>query len=103
MVARTKPEPKTERGVARSEFLRQVSRRAKDTRAMVMWCVYDHPRDYPDSFVVRPCLVVAQQVEFATDCFICESVESVRAALPTGLWNMGRHSLDDPTIREVWI
>jgi hypothetical protein len=66
-----------------------------------MYAVYRQPRDFPDEFVVRRWYIdrVEQGEPFARG----PSLEAVRAALPPGLFNLGRNSLDDPVIAEVWV
>ena len=68
-----------------------------------MYVIYDHPRDYPDEFVVRVWavagdLIIANQVLGRT-----QTLKEARNLLPYGLINRGRHGNDDPAIAEVWI
>ena len=71
--------------------------------AITQYVIYDHPRDHPGYFVVRPWdiengvvtprLVAAQFNELAAARAWCEQLELVC---------IGRTSADDPTILEVW-
>lgn len=70
---------------------------------LVMYVIYDHPKDCPDKFVLRrwsedrgdpvPCDVVASG----------DTIEQVRAALPGDLVCIPRHPSDDPVIVETWM
>jgi hypothetical protein len=64
-----------------------------------IWTVYDHPLDYPNSFVARRW---AMNVPTA-DVIVSPSLDRVRASLPPGLYRMNRNPNDDPKIVEVWI
>lgn len=75
-----------------------------DDKPMMMYVVYDNPKDLPGGFVVRlwatspskitPCKVVAQDLP---------SLEEARKHIPDGLVNIGRTDDDDPVITEVWL
>ncbi len=70
---------------------------------LVMYVIYDHPKDFPDKFIARrwednggepvPCNVVK----------VGETIEEVRAALPAGLACFTRYPSDDPVIVETWM
>ena len=67
--------------------------------ALPLICIYDHPADYPDSFVARvwdaskPTHLVA----------IADTLEDIRTTIPPNMTRIPRHAKDDPTIVEVWI
>ncbi len=69
------------------------------------YVIYDHPKDYPQHFVVRAwevvCGVPVPIPSF--DCLLANSLEEARSRLPEGLINIGREACDDPRIREVWV
>jgi hypothetical protein len=66
-----------------------------------IWVVYDHPKDYPESFVVR-----AHYGNFPDDtCHVCATLDEART------WCYERQAGfklfpsvgDDPVILEMWI
>ncbi len=68
---------------------------------LVMWVVYDHPKDYPDHFVARKWL--AGKTAEATDEILLDTdLDSLRKQMPPWLYCMPRQPNDDPKIIEVW-
>jgi len=86
----------------RDEWM-QVTRRGR----VRVFAIYDHPRDYPDCFVVRAmetagdippwCVVFMMEAKFA------DTLEAARGLLPGGLVKVGPSPGDDPVIAEVWM
>ena len=70
--------------------------------ALVMWTIYDHPRDFPDHFVMRRGSVDASGIRFQEIGGIYDTLESARADVPLGLACITRHPSDDPVIVETW-
>jgi hypothetical protein len=71
---------------------------------MIMFVIYDNPRDFPHKFVVRRWHM--EGLTFQPDwvpLIVCDVFEEARAAIPVGAHNLGRYDTDDPAIREVWI
>lgn len=69
-----------------------------------IWTVYDHPSDYPASFVARRHEVQAGGITVATpDAVFAPTLEEVRAKLPRDLVPIARSPGDDPVIVESWI
>ncbi len=67
---------------------------------LVMYVIYDHPRDYPHAFVVRMWEDDApRELPFA----IQPTLDDARATLPPGLHRIDRHPFDDAVIVEVWL
>ena len=69
-----------------------------NNEVFVAWCIYDHPKDYPNHFVLR-------RWEWETpdmECQLFDTLEAARAAVPPGLVCM-THPNDDPAIAETWI
>ena len=73
----------------------------EETPVITLYVVYDHPRDYPDEFVVRRWFM--DRPELGEPFARGDSLEAVRAELPRILRNLGRHKNDDEAIVEVWI
>ena len=67
--------------------------------------IIDHPKDYPDHFVVRRWDVERGNPEPvpAFDYALAMTLEQARQMLPEGLINIGRWPNDDPAILECWI
>lgn len=63
------------------------------------WVVYDHPNDYPASFVARRWLgdKPTGKVLFASE------LNDLRTLLPAGLCQIVRYPDDDPVIVESWL
>jgi hypothetical protein len=69
-----------------------------------VWTVYDHPKDYPDSWVARRHEVRAGGQTVATmDAVFGTSLDDVRAKLPPDLYCLPRQPDDEPHIVESWI
>ena len=73
-----------------------------------LWVIFDHPRDYPNHFVLRRQLVIAadggkSEIQFDQHAYLFETIQEARAALPDGLVCLGRNYADDPVISETWI
>lgn len=74
------------------------------TTDLPMWTVYDHPDDFPNSWVVRRFVVRAGQV-FADELpwAMGTEYEQVRQTIPPGLMVRPRGPSDDPKTVEVWM
>lgn len=77
--------------------------------AIPLFVVYQHPRDYPEFFVVRKFEFVREPNPFtamlrATDEYrLSYTLEGVRSYIPTGMICFGRGQDDDPCIVETWL
>jgi hypothetical protein len=69
-----------------------------------MHIIYDHPRDYPDHFVVRRWFIDFKGVsaERRPLC-VCETLEQARKSIPMGCVCFKRNAGDDPVIVETWM
>jgi hypothetical protein len=67
-----------------------------------VFAIYDRPKDYPDSYVVRRW--VGEQAD-REPLAVAPSIEMARQALPKdrGLSRMRPFAGDDPVILEVWL
>jgi hypothetical protein len=72
---------------------------------MELHVVYDHPRDYPESFVVRRQRVYSNGVIIRDNLAVCFlTLEKAREHCKAlGLYCIRRHPNDDPVIVEAWI
>jgi hypothetical protein len=71
---------------------------------LTQYVIYERPKDYPDSFVVR-CWDIKRgadaPIPHAVGC-LCASLEEARDQVPVGHVNIGRMAEDEPQIVEVW-
>ena len=67
---------------------------------MTLWTVYDHPRDFPNSFIAR-----AFDLDQPTNqMIVAADLEKLRGILESwGLTRLARHPEDDPCIVETWL
>ena len=71
---------------------------------LTLYVVYDHPADFPESYVVRGRNISDGVDLHARDVICCAKVEPLREALRRkGLTCIGRQPEDDPVILEVWL
>lgn len=75
-----------------------------NTELLVLWTIYDHPRDYPNAFVARR-WVVERGGERATDTLMTsDTLDWLRdQMLDMGLYRLPRDPADDPSIVETWL
>lgn len=82
--------------------MRQLHAKACADNDLLVWTIYDHPIDYPESFVVRPYstrLRIPLTVHFQAP-----ELSKARAALNAmGLVPVLRSSNDDLKIIETWL
>jgi hypothetical protein len=66
-----------------------------------IWVIYDHPRDFPEYFVVR----VAWGLQMAPVAQLAVDLEGARRIAIDGgaSYCLGRAPDDDPVIAESWI
>lgn len=67
-----------------------------------MWVVYDHPLDFPHTFVARRFSGVTPTGETIEDEDLIELRHKIRRKMPMGL-RFTRADDDDPCIAEVWL
>jgi hypothetical protein len=70
-----------------------------------MWTVYDHPKDFPNSFVARLWNVGVGGSPIATnEVLVFPELEAIRLRMRNrGLTCLARSEYDDPNIVEVWL
>ncbi len=69
---------------------------------MVGYTIYDHPKDYPDNFVVRRWTVSTAGVFWDAKCQLATTLEEARRLVPDGTLGIPRFEEDDPVIVETW-
>jgi len=76
---------------------------AKPRLAISQWVIYDHPRDYPDKFVMRRWEIGRGLVMATDDMALADTLEEARAQVPAGRYRLEREADDDPVIVEMWL
>lgn len=75
--------------------------------AMLIWTLYDHPKDYPDCFVARAYGMMTGLPLADEPAITAATVEELRAKVqarsPHVLDCLGRHPDDDDNIIESWL
>jgi hypothetical protein len=73
--------------------------------SLAMWVVYDHPTDYPNSFVARRFDVDAAGPKPSASIIIAPDLEKLQDVLEfeMGLVKLMRSPGDDPKIVETWL
>ncbi len=76
-----------------------------DSLELVILTIYDHPRDYPDDFVVRRWVGrgLNEPVPDRDPYARVETLEEARALVPKDYSHTPRVAEDDPKIVESWI
>ena len=70
---------------------------------LVMWTIYDHPFDYPNSWVMRKWFVTAKGAIPDQEVLLANDIDTLRTALPPGMVRLCRNKNDDPAIVESWV
>jgi hypothetical protein len=69
---------------------------------LVMWTIYEKPKDYPNGFVVRRS-VVSDRIKMDVVAQYSPTLLHARAAIPRGLHRLPRFPDDDACVVEVWM
>jgi hypothetical protein len=65
-----------------------------------IWVIYDHPKDYPNSYVAR-CFIYEQPTN---SIIVADDLERLRdTMIEMGLVKLMRMPGDDPVILETWL
>lgn len=75
-------------------------------RDLEIWTIYDHPRDYPEHFVVR-CWLSTSTGSYATnEVWLRPTLDEARWVIlgnSPGAYRLERAVADDPCIVETWL
>lgn len=72
--------------------------------AITQYVIYDHPRDFPLYFVVRPWDIARGKVEPRAIAALFADLEAARTwCRDRGCVCLGRHDGDDAKVIEVWM
>lgn len=71
-----------------------------------VWVIYDHPRDFPDNYVVRLQTATGEGIVVSPEAYLATDLEDARnyCRERTGgdCYPISRHPDDDPVIVECW-
>jgi hypothetical protein len=82
----------------------QLQHNAAQRGALMVWTMYDHPKDYPDGFIARRFEVNMHGDVAPTDHTMMGEVDDLQEIFRTaGLVRVSRQDDDDPVIVETWI
>jgi hypothetical protein len=71
---------------------------------MTQYVIYDHPRDYPDHFVLRRWYIYATgDARMGLEAVLSDSADDLRELIPPDLVLIGPAPNDDHSIAEVWV
>jgi hypothetical protein len=92
-------------GLTAMAFVHRTQRDAMLRDVLTMWTIYDHPRDFPSSYVARCWENSARYREpIATDKAIEGELSMLRHLFADcGLACLTRNEGDDPKIVETWV
>lgn len=70
----------------------------------IMWVVFDHPLDFPNTFVAKELEITAKGHMPTGGLMVCPQLEPIWDQLEKrGLIRMSRHPSDDSKIIETWV
>ena len=70
---------------------------------MKQYVIYKHPKDFPNSYVVRTFEIVPKEVKPTDQFAVAKTLKELRALIPPQCIAIARDPTDDPCIVEVWI
>jgi hypothetical protein len=70
---------------------------------LIMWTVYEKPRDYPNDFVARAFAIRRGGMVPLERIIVAPTLNALRARMPFGLYRLPREPADDPIIVETWL
>ena len=70
---------------------------------MIMYVIYERPKDYPGKFVVRKWEISPEGMSPVNEVMLAFTLLGARLHVPPGRVKIERQADDDPVIVEVWI
>lgn len=68
-----------------------------------LWCIYEKPSDFPNSFVVRQWIVNDGGATPEPGCILEPTLERARRHIPFGSVRFPHIEGEDPCIVETWV
>lgn len=93
-------------GMTNDEFCQLINSGRKSRMASVIVTVYDHPQDFPHGYVARAHIIAhGGKTTYVSPMIYVgrETLDEVRAAIPSDMVKMMRHPQDDPVILETYV
>ena len=80
---------------------RELQESAVREDIVLVWTVYQHPRDFPDRYIARPyrCTPCVKPLPEHLEGL---TLEALRSQIPPTLVRLDRSKYDDPKIVETW-
>lgn len=71
---------------------------------MIMWVLYDHPKDFPDKYVARKWHVQNGRGTPTDEIITDDELDELREKMQRKcLTKIQRNTIDDPVIIETWM
>lgn len=86
-----------------AEEAQRVSNHYLEMGTLLCWTVFEHPRDYPDSFICRPSFPRGGEPIPAKVFLRAATLALLREKIPHSLTPFDRHPSDHPNMIETWI
>lgn len=67
-----------------------------------LWTIYQHPKDFPEGYVVREWIQQGDRVTAGT-ATRHPTLEEARGFIPPGLYRLMREPGDEPQVLETWL
>jgi hypothetical protein len=84
-------------------YAEQLQQSAASLGQLLIWTIYQHPRDFPDWFVARPYVIRPKTSGPMPMHLMAHTLDCLRLMLPNGLTRLDRQPADDPVILETWV
>ena len=68
-----------------------------------IWSIFDHPRDHPESLVIRETVAGAEGVVTSPAALYAATIVAARAKLPPGAAQIPKSPDDPKNLLEVWV
>lgn len=86
-----------------NEWATKAESEASREAVLQMWVIYQHPLDYPDSFVLRRWIITDAGAKPTMDVQVASSLVAIRSHVPMHCYRIDRYTDDEPHIVEVWM
>jgi len=81
-----------------------MHRRPPQGAILAVWVIYDHPKDFPQGYVLRAQYVMDDSsIKADAIAWYADDPDKLRSILPPGLFKLMPAPQDDVTIMETWL
>jgi hypothetical protein len=102
--------PKGDRDILGDTVLPPRTMQMPPGAKMMMWTIYQHPKDFPDDYVMRATCVMGEgghvpagTIVSSGIAWVAPTLEELREIVPPDKARLERTEHDDPAIAEVWV